>query len=1034
MARGISQRIRSVRVPWPLVSIGLALVVVVLTVLLVSSQSGPSVQKGQESPEVAWENANREQIIALKAEADRLALDQRLREAHGKYAQIQKLVAGRLITNPYLADSIDHARVAQERVFRLLMDQFEERYYAAIEAATRAAAQRADLPREQYPPGYVQVAATRPRENPPDPPATRIVYPFVPQDFAATKPATQTSPTTAVTRPVLSDPPIVQSTGSQHPGRRLPGGIEVSRRELKPLAVSDEQLEDAIRRGVTFLLSQFERGQLRGYMDKAPAYREGLHALCVLALLHAKDAIRDDRLSLQRPQMQGLLDALKRHFMSSDAADLGDPVTYARSLRAAALAMANRPEDRAVLAEDARWLLGASVEGAFTYSDVLARLGPAGLKLDGANPFLETDDRDGRGRIFFHNGERRVPIRIRPPRLKPLPQHMRVTVPRMPVGPGLIQPPTIPEEVPAEINFPWDNSNSQYALYGLYMAASAGIEVPEKFWGEADEHWRACQLRDGRWAYKEVDRTGTHAMTVGGIASLLITQERFDLTTPMLKLGQNPFSVELEDALKWMDTGDNAIDIVGGGKTVYYGYNLFGLSRAAGHCGFKYFGKHDWFAHLCAKTLPLQNQNGSWGRRESGADAIIDTAYVVMFLSRGRHPVMMNKLGFEGSWANYPRDLLYLSRFASRELERALNWQVVPVTRDWSDWTDSPVLYLGSHVPPKLADEELRKLRDFALGGGVIFTQADNASANMTRWVEQTAAKLFPEHRMADLPADHPVYSTVFRMTSKPPLKAVSNGARLLWVHSSGDLAMAWHMRAEKTRRASFELGTNLFAYVAGKTDLRYRLKPFYLPQRDDPPIHTVQVARVRYNGTWDPEPYAWEQMSRRMGWNTNWRIQTVVADAADLQAQKVPMAHLTGTAAAALDPKQIASIRHYVQNGGVLLIDATGGGPFAESMERTLLAGLKLPPAAEGHPLLKGELEGMADVSAVRVRPLVPDAKALRPRLQKLGRGWIVYSPLDITTGMLGATTHNLLGYDPDWAQQLVQNLVLWTADGARE
>jgi len=44
------------------------------------------------------------------------------------------------------------------------------------------------------------------------------------------------------------------------------------------------------------------------------------------------------------------------------------PATYCRALRAAALAVYDRPEDRTALRADAAWLLRAAVDGSYTYT------------------------------------------------------------------------------------------------------------------------------------------------------------------------------------------------------------------------------------------------------------------------------------------------------------------------------------------------------------------------------------------------------------------------------------------------------------------------------------------------------------------------------------------------------------------------------------------------------------------------------------------------------------------------------------------
>ena len=73
-----------------------------------------------------------------------------------------------------------------------------------------------------------------------------------------------------------------------------------------------------------------------------------------------------------------------------------------------------------------------------------------------------------------------------------------------------------------------------------------------------------------------------------------------------------------------------------------------------------------------------------------------------------RHPILMNKLRFNGYWANRPRDAANLAKYATTQLARPINWQVVPLAVDWTQWMDSPILYMASHEPPTLSDADVQ--------------------------------------------------------------------------------------------------------------------------------------------------------------------------------------------------------------------------------------------------------------------------------------------------------------------------------------
>ena len=511
-------------------------------------------------------------------------------------------------------------------------------------------------------------------------------------------------------------------------------------------------------------------------------------------------------------------------------------------------------------------------------------------------------------------------------------------------------------------------------------------------------------------------------------------------------VGRDPLTPPLALGLSWLERSDNCVNTPNP-KTHYIGYDLYGLERVALASGFKYFGKHDWYRELSANALGTQWPTGAWGRAPDGADALVDTAYTLLFLARGRYPLLMNKLRFEksdvtrvdnkpqtGYWANRPRDLANLTRFASRQLERGLNWQAVSTEAPWHDWLDAPVLYIASHQAPALDDAEYEKIRQFVDAGGLVFTHADNGAAAFNRWVSKLVEKVTPGRKLEDLPQDHVLYELNYRIkTPKPPLQGVSNGSRMLLVHTPEDLASSWQQRGERTAGDAFRLGLNIALYAAGKTDFRNRLSSPFVPEPKSEPRGTVQIARVKYEGNWDPEPGAWTRFARMFQWQTAFVAQVKPVEFAGLKEAGVEVAHLTGNAAVKFSDADAAAARAFVEDGGTLLIDACGGSaPFFESVRDDLLARAFAGTAPEAlpkdHPVFKPA--GEAEAVPARARPYaveryptgVPELKVLAA-----GKGHVVVSELDLTSGLLGTNTWGIAGYDPKSSQTLVRNLLLW-------
>ena len=159
--------------------------------------------------------------------------------------------------------------------------------------------------------------------------------------------------------------------------------------------------------------------------------------------------------------------------------------------------------------------------------------------------------------------------------------------------------------------------------------------------------------------------------------------------------------------------------------------------------------------------------------------------------------------------------------------------------------------------------------------------------------------RLFPTYEMADVPASHPLFNSVYRLPAHPPLKMVSNGARILMLFSPTDISRRWQLR-EQTGQAGkpiYELGVNMFVYATGRRDLKNRLDSNNLAAVTGASSLTVKIARVKYAGNWDPEPYAWTRFGRWFHKQSGYGLDVQTIDMRNLDARFVShRAHLTGT------------------------------------------------------------------------------------------------------------------------------------------
>jgi len=758
-----------------------------------------------------------------------------------------------------------------------------------------------------------------------------------------------TTPPASESAPDVAAPPPTPPASRPKPAHPHAALASLKPRQADPnrsRRLTDEQIGDALKRGIAYLESQFSKTRLKGADQWDPETFAGLNALAVYALLHAGQSVGDPRFGPQSELIKGLLDRLKEYPMN------GSRATYARSLRISALGVYKRPQDRATMEADLQWLLRASRGGAYTYE---------------VPPPQRTRD---------HNV--------------------------------------------------WDNSNSQYGALGVWAAADAGLRVPASFWNEVEQHWTATQTHSGGWGYGPGATSATLSMTAAGITMLFVARDQLAIEAGTSQ-SYLPLSKAIGRALEWLDEDDNAVNI-----GAHPGYTYYGLERAGLASGYKYFGTHDWYPELAQRLIREQREDGAW----DGTDGrLAETCFALLFLARGRYPVFITKLRFDGNWNNRPRDIAVLTRFASQQFERALNFQVADIQRNWWEWSDSPTLFITTDRPPQFADGDVQKIRDFAQAGGIVFTHAERNSEDVNRFFADLARRAFPEHPFEKLPEDHEIYSIVFPIESpRPPLMGVSNGVRLLMVHSPTELSRHWQPFPTRSQRVNSELAINIAAYSAGRRELRNRLASLYVPQPQEKPVGTVPLARLKFDGHWDPEPAAWPRMARIFENRTGIALHLEPTDISDLRYELTPIAHLTGLGDFHPTQAQIDALRVFVVRGGVLLIDAAAGKQqFADAVERKLLPAMfpeaSLAPLARDDAILRSALAGSYDLREPLLRAGTTRPSTTRQiQCMRAGAGVILYSRLDLTAALLGSNTIGIEGYAPEYAQRFVHNLVLWT------
>jgi serine/threonine protein kinase len=374
-----------------------------------------------------------------------------------------------------------------------------------------------------------------------------------------------------------------------------------------------------------------------------------------------------------------------------------------------------------------------------------------------------------------------------------------------------------------------DNSNSQYALLGLNAAAEAGIPPEPQVWAWARDYWETAQRKDGGWGYHANDPLSTSSMTCAGISSLVIANQwsRRERTESLhgsliARCGEALADRPLQRGIDWLAANFHIDQNWPMGQQWKF-YYIYGLERAGRLAGVRFFGRHDWYRLGAEDLVRTQDRlSGFW--RGVSENPIVATSFALLFLSKGRTPILMYKLrhGPAGDWSNDPDDVRNLVEIVARDRKTPLTWRVAdPAFATLVDLRQAPIVFLNGHRPPDLSSEAKEQLRLYVDQGGTILADACCGSSFFDAGFKQLMREVFARDTLRPLPEEHPVWRAKHVLNPDVhPLWGIEREGRTIVIYSPKDLSCYWNQYKRNSTSSAVilasKLGQNVVDYATG--------------------------------------------------------------------------------------------------------------------------------------------------------------------------------------------------------------------------
>jgi hypothetical protein len=647
-----------------------------------------------------------------------------------------------------------------------------------------------------------------------------------------------------------------------------------------------------------------------------------------------------------------------------------------------------------------------------------------------------------------------------------------------------------------------DNSNSQFALLALYEAERAGVSASDRTWLLAKNYWEKGQKMDGSWDYNgnPTEAAPSGSMTCAGITSLVIAADRVQASNARVTgdriecclANDNSDSDRIEKGLQWLGLHYSVTRNPGTNPPRYLLYYLYGLERVGRMTARRFLplaaragqpDKADWYREGAEHLVRTQDSlSGFWtGVGHAENTPLIGTSFSLLFLSKGRWPVLFGKVQHApgNDWNRHRSDTANLTRYVESRWKRDLTWQVVNLRlATVEEMLQTPVLYMcGDQSPlpeePARRKELAKKIRDYLDRGGFLFAEAYCDGAGFDGGFRELMRQVFPEpeYKLQLLAPEHPIWYAEEKVDPQQlrQLWGIEFGCRTSVVYvpveqPKPSLSCLWELgrpgRGEKFTPAvqaqidaGMSLGLNVAAYATNR-ELKSK-ENFFTPSGkrrpgDQTSRGRLYVATLRHPGGCNTAPRALANLMDAAEHELKGELKVrpeVRGDLLDITDEALFDYHLVfmnGRTAFHLTAAEQHCLKQFVERGGMIFADSIcANQAFTESFRREMAAifpDRKLEPIPADDGLLTTRYGGF-DLQTVSRRdpstggpagaPLEATVRKVPPELEgvKFDDRWgVVFSPYDVSCALEKHDSLECRGYVREDAARIGLNVVLYS------
>jgi hypothetical protein len=489
-------------------------------------------------------------------------------------------------------------------------------------------------------------------------------------------------------------------------------------------------------------------------------------------------------------------------------------------------------------------------------------------------------------------------------------------------------------------------------------------------------------------------------------------------------------------------------------------YNIYGVERTGRLSGLRFLAGRDWYREGCEFLMSQQTDDGAWQGRGIDGSAVISTSFALLFLSKGRMPILISKMawGRADEWNNKHHDMKYVVDYASKNLFKnlPLAWQVFDsrkmdgtrrekVLEEVGELLNSPILFINGHEKPLLTDLQKEMLKQYIEEGGFVMAEACCGREAFAKGFRELMKELF-DKEMTPLPADHGIYRAhAIVNPNQFPLERLDLGCKTVVILSPKPLSGWWeeNLLKDPVGIEAFKLAGNIVAYATNMEPPQPRLHHVAVIDTKEEaklPRGFFKVAQIRHEGDWQPAPNAMKNLMAHLREEAKLDV-ALQTEPIGITSQKMAdfkFLYMHGRRKFEFDDKDLKGLRWNLKTGGLLLADACCGNKEFDAAFRgfanKLFPDAKLEPIPLNDYLYSKELNGTA-ITSVKCRDMkvggtTPELQDMPPQLEGIkqkGKWVVIYSRYDLGCALEKRPSSDCIGHDHESALKLAGAAVLY-------